>query len=79
MSIQEDFRKKNKLVNVKALFDLAMGVIYAVVGAVLAVSKLVGLKIAFISPDVVIFFGIGAFLYGAFRIFRGIKTFKNPS
>jgi hypothetical protein len=79
MSIQEDFRKKNKLVNVKALFDLAMGVIYAVVGAVLAVSKLVGLKIAFISPDVVTFFGIGAFLYGAFRIFRGIKTFKNPS
>lgn len=79
MSIQEDFRKKNKPVNVKALFDLAMGVIYAVVGAVLAVSKFIGLEIAFPPPDVLVVFGSGAFLYGAFRIFRGVKTFKNPS
>lgn len=79
MSIQEDFRKKNKPVNVKALFDLVMGLVYAIVGAVLAVSKLIGLEITFPPPDVVTIFGIGAFLYGAFRIFRGVKTYKNPS
>lgn len=79
MSIQEDYQKKNKPFNIKALFDLVMGVIYAVVGAGLVVSKYIGLEIAFPPPEVVTIFGAGAFLYGAFRIFRGIKTFKNPS
>ncbi|MFY7838655.1 MAG: hypothetical protein ACOVP7_00205 [Lacibacter sp.] len=79
MSIQEDFRKKNKPVNVKALFDLVMGLVYAIVGAVLAISKFIGLEIAFPPPDVITVFGIGAFVYGAFRIFRGFKTYKNPS
>jgi hypothetical protein len=79
MSIQEDFRKKNKPVNVKAVFDIVMGIIYLVMGAALALSKYLGLEITFPPPDVVIVFGLAAFVYGAFRIFRGVKTYNNPS
>ena len=78
MSIQEDFRKKNKPVNVKAVFDIVMGIVYLVMGAVLALSKFIGLEITFPPPDIIIVFGIAASLYGGFRIFRGIKTYNNP-
>jgi hypothetical protein len=79
MSIQEDFRKKNKPINVKAVFDIVMGIIYAVMGAVLVLSKYIGLEITFPPADVVIVFGSAAILYGGFRIFRGVKTYNNPS
>lgn len=78
MSIQDDFRKKNKPVNVRAVFDVVMGLIYVGVGGVMAVSKYIGLEITFPPPDVIQIFGIAAFAYGAFRIFRGIKTYHNP-
>jgi hypothetical protein len=48
-------------------------------GAALALSKYFGFEITFPPPDVVIVFGIAAFVYGAFRIFRGVKTYNNPS
>ncbi len=76
MSIQEDFRKKNKPVNVKAIFDLVMGLVYMVMGGVLTASKYIGLELSFPPPEVITIFGIAAFIYGAFRIFRGIKTYK---
>ena len=79
MSTQEDFRKKNKPINVKAVFDIVMGIVYLVMGAVLALSKYFGLEITFPPPDVITVFGVAAFLYGAFRIFRGVKTYNNPS
>jgi hypothetical protein len=79
MSIQEDFRKKNKPVNVKAVFDVVLGIVYLVLGAVLALSKYLGLEFSFPPPDVITVFGVAAFFYGAFRIFRGVKTYNNPS
>ncbi|MBP6687395.1 MAG: hypothetical protein KA160_06015 [Lacibacter sp.] len=79
MSIQEDFRKKNKPVNVKAVFDIVMGLVYLVMGAVLALSKYLGFEITFPPADVIVVFGIAAFLYGSFRIYRGVKTYNNPS
>lgn len=76
MSLQEDFRKKNKPVNVKAIFDLVMGLVYIVMGGVLTASKYIGLELSFPPPEVITIFGIAAFIYGTFRIFRGIKTYK---
>lgn len=79
MSLLDDFRKKNKPVNIKAVFDIVMGIVYAGVGATLALSKYIELEITFPPADVVLIFGVAAFLYGAFRIYRGIKTYNNPS
>jgi hypothetical protein len=76
MSVQEDFRKKNKPVQVKAIFDVVMGLVYAVVGITLAVSKYIGLEITFPPPEAVTIFGALAALYGFFRIYRGYKTYK---
>jgi hypothetical protein len=76
MSVQEEFRKKKKQINIKALFDILMGVIYAGVGGVLLASDLFGLDITFPPPEAVKIFGGAAFIYGCFRIFRGIKTYN---
>jgi hypothetical protein len=76
MSLQEDFKKKNKQINVKALFDILMGIIYAGVGGVLLASDFIGLDITFPPPEAVKIFGAAAFIYGCFRIFRGIKTYN---
>ncbi len=76
MSVQEDFRKKNKPVNIKAVFDIVMGLVYAVVGAMLALSKYLGLEITFPPPEVVTIFGAFACLYGCFRVYRGVKTYN---
>jgi hypothetical protein len=76
MSVQEEFRKKNKPVQVKAIFDVVMGLIYAGVGVTLTFSKYLGLDITFPPPEVVTIFGILATLYGLFRVFRGYKIYK---
>jgi hypothetical protein len=76
MSVQEEFRKKNKPVQVRAIFDIVMGLIYAGVGAVMAASKYIGLEITFPPPEVVTIFGIAAALYGCFRVYRGYKLYK---
>lgn len=76
MTVNEDFRKKNKPVNVKAIFDLVMGLIYVVMGGALAASKYIGFELTFTSPEAVVIFGIAAMLYGAFRMFRGVKLYK---
>ncbi|HEX4958389.1 MAG TPA: hypothetical protein VFV46_09450 [Lacibacter sp.] len=79
MSVQEDFRKKNKPVQVKAIFDMVMGLIYAGVGITLSISKYVGLEITFPPPEVVTIFGLLAALYGFFRMYRGYQTYKQDS
>jgi hypothetical protein len=76
MSVQEDFRKKNKPVNIKAVFDIVMGLIYAVVGVALVASKYIGLEINFPPAEVVTIFGAFATLYGLFRVYRGYITYK---
>jgi glucose uptake protein GlcU len=76
MSVQEEFRKKNKPVNVKAVFDIVMGLIYAVVGVTLLLSKYIGLDINFPPQEVVTIFGVLATLYGLFRVYRGYITYK---
>jgi hypothetical protein len=67
--------KRNKKISVRALFDLAMGLIYSVVGGLLVISKSIGLNITFPPQDVITVFGVLCLLYGLFRIFRGYKTF----
>lgn len=76
MSVQEDFRKKNKPVQVKAIFDVVMGLVYAAVGVTLAISKYIGLEITFPPAEVVTIFGVLAALYGGFRVYRGYKIYK---
>ncbi|MFN5136524.1 MAG: hypothetical protein ACK5DG_14520 [Chitinophagaceae bacterium] len=76
MSVQEDFRKKNKPVNIKAIFDVVMGLVYAGVGITLVLSKYIGLEITFPPAELVTIFGTFAILYGIFRIYRGIKTYN---
>jgi hypothetical protein len=62
-------------VNIKSVFDVLMGCIYAVVGLLLVFSKIRGQRLSFPPPEMVLIFGIISVAYGAFRIFRGIKTF----
>lgn len=62
--------------HVRALFDIIMGLIYLVVGIFLAISKYIGLQFHFPPPDVATIFGVCSAAYGAFRIYRGIKTRK---
>lgn len=76
MSVLDDFRKKNKPVNIKAVFDIVMGLVYTSVGAFLVGSKYIGLEIAFPPPDVLMVFGTLAVVYGLFRIYRGYKLYK---
>jgi len=76
MSVLDDFRKKNKPVNVKAIFDIIMGLVYASVGGFLVIAKYIGLEISFPPPDVITVFGAFAVVYGIFRVFRGYKLYK---
>ena len=76
MLVQEQFRKKNKPVNIKAVFDIVMGLVYAGVGAMLVLSKYMGLDITFPPPKIITIFGAFAFLYGCFRVYRGVKTYN---
>lgn len=76
MSVLDDFRKKNKPVNVKAIFDIVMGLVYAIVGLLLVIAKYIGFEVSLPRPEFIQIFGALAFLYGAFRIFRGIKMYK---
>jgi hypothetical protein len=66
---------KRKRISVRAVFDLVMGFIYAAVGGALVVSKYIGLKLAFPPPEMLVAFGSVSVLYGAFRIYRGVKSF----
>lgn len=78
MSLEEIYnRSKKKPLNVRALFDVVMGVIYSVVGGLMLGSKYIGLEISFPPPEILTIFGAACLIYGAFRIFRGIKTYKN--
>ncbi len=77
MSVQDDFRKKNKPIKVKAIFDVVMGLIYAGVGGMLVISKSIGLELNFPPPKVIVIFGAAAFIYGCFRIYRGYKAYMS--
>ncbi|HMP88004.1 MAG TPA: hypothetical protein PKE63_12065, partial [Lacibacter sp.] len=60
--------------NVRALFDILMGFIYAVVGGLLALAPYIHLKLPILSDAMVQLFGGACVLYGGFRIYRGVKT-----
>jgi hypothetical protein len=76
MSVQDDFRKKQKPVNVRALFDIVMGIVYVLMGLALALAKLAGFEFRYIPSEAAIAFGTLAVVYGGFRVFRGIKTYN---
>lgn len=69
--------KKGPL-NIRAVFDLIMGVIYAAVGGFLAVSPYLKINLVFIEAPFVVIFGACCILYGGFRVYRGVKTLKQP-
>jgi hypothetical protein len=75
---QPSGQKNNGPINIRAVFDVIMGFIYATVGGVLALSKTFNIKLAFIEPAFVVIFGVCCILYGGFRVYRGIKTWKQP-
>lgn len=66
-------------VNVRAVFDLIMGLIYLVVGGVLVFAKYIGFKFAFPPQEIAVVFGAFSMVYGAFRIYRGIQTLRSGS
>ncbi|MFN4286309.1 MAG: hypothetical protein ACK4E8_10140 [Lacibacter sp.] len=79
MNTKQPSGQKNKApINIRAVFDVIMGFIYAGVGSVLALSKMLNIKLAFIEPAFVVIFGICCILYGGFRVYRGVKTWKQP-
>ena len=77
MSLDEIYDKnRKKPLNVRAVFDVVMGLIYAGVGAVLLLAKQIGLELTFPPPEVVSVFGVFCVLYGLFRVYRGVQSYK---
>lgn len=64
--------------NIRSVFDVVMGLIYTTVGGFLALSTYLNIKIVIIDPSFVVIFGVCCILYGGFRVYRGIKTWKQP-
>ncbi|MFN8266077.1 MAG: hypothetical protein U0T11_08400 [Chitinophagaceae bacterium] len=65
--------------NVRAVFDLIMGLVYLVVGGILVFAKYIGFTFSFPPQDVAVIFGAFSMVYGAFRIYRGIQTLRSGS
>lgn len=76
MRIQGD-RNNKAATNVRAIFDVVMGLIYLSVGSVMVLGKYFGIEIHFPPKDVLSIFGALSAAYGVFRIYRGIKTWNN--
>ncbi len=73
MSTDYDEKRKKAYMNRRSLMDLGMGIIYAVVGGFLCFSEIFGLSMEnSYKPFSYIFGGI-CLVYGAFRIYRGVK------
>jgi hypothetical protein len=70
----ESQRKSREPVNIRAMFDWVMGIIYLVVGFVLTFAPWLGIRIHFPPPDIARIFGTACMIYGGFRIYRGYKT-----
>ena len=79
MPLFPEQQSNRKRISVRAVFDLVMGLIYAAVGGVLVVSEYIGFKPAFPPHEMILAFGAVSVLYGAFRIYRGVKTFYSGS
>jgi hypothetical protein len=62
-------------IRVRAVFDVLMGLIYALVGVFLLAAEFMGKKLAFPPKEFIWVFGSLSFLYGVFRIYRGIVSF----
>jgi hypothetical protein len=72
---QSLLKKGKKKINIRALFDWIMGLIYFAVGLFLVVSDYLGIKFHFPPREVAVIFGALAALYGLFRCYRGYVSF----
>jgi hypothetical protein len=70
-----DFEEKRRRAysNRRSLMDFGMGFIYALMGGFFLLSHQFGVKLAFPPAPFNYIFGGLCLLYGAFRIYRGIK------
>lgn len=74
----EEFEEKSdpktkRYILMKSIMDLGMGIIYVAVGIMILLAKKIGLNNEFVeSMPGKIFAGL-VMLYGAWRVYRGIK------
>jgi hypothetical protein len=70
----ESQHKSRQPVNIRAIFDIVMGIIYLAVGFILTFGPWLGIRFHFPPPDIARIFGTACMIYGGFRIYRGYKT-----
>jgi hypothetical protein len=65
--------KNKRYIMMKSLMDIGMGVIYLGVGIVILLAKKFGLVNEFLESPIAKVFGGMAIIYGAWRVYRGIR------
>ena len=73
MSTDNDEKRRRAYVSRRALMDLGMGIIYAVMGLFFGFSGLFGFDMEFPPKPFSYIFGGLCLIYGGFRIYRGVK------
>lgn len=73
MATDLDDKKMKAYITRRAVMDIGMGFIYAVIGLILAFSQQFGFAFDFPPAPFSYIFGGLCLLYGVFRIYRGIK------
>ena len=74
----EDFEdnvdpKTRRYASMKSIMDIGMGIIYIGVAMFLLFAKKFNINIDFVNSIGGKIFAVGAIIYGAWRIYRGIK------
>lgn len=66
-------KRKKAYMSRRSLMDLGMGIIYAVMGGFFLLSEVFGIYMEFPPKPFSYIFGGLCLLYGAFRIYRGLR------
>ncbi|MEP7257221.1 MAG: hypothetical protein ABI687_02510 [Flavitalea sp.] len=73
MSTDQEEKRRIAYINRRAMMDLGMGIIYAVMGGFFLMSEMFGISMEFPPKPFSYIFGGLCLFYGGFRIYRGIK------
>ena len=73
MNTDQEEKRSKAYINRRAMMDLGMGIIYAVMGGFFLLSETLGISMEFPPKPFSYIFGGLCLFYGGFRIYRGIK------
>ena len=65
-------RQRNSTSRLRSIYDYTMGVLWIAVGVFFLFQKKLGYDLQ-LDKTLTTIFGVSSLLYGAFRIYRGIK------